>query len=221
MGLWCHPPGCPEWRIGAQRCVARSWLLGFCWTPVCIFCACRRGYSAMFAGGNTHQVYTSKEERAAAFCDNRLLRCGVVLKPLCVTELWASSTGPCRSLSCRCWAGWALARKVNNRLWPSQEVSQGSLVWAGMLKPVLTISPLDGWQKSKWNYEAGKTLLSSLEWNPIVTSSGKTGAELKNPKSYFSACVHIMSMIDACVVLNRQFISVFWFSCEGNKCFLA
>ena len=30
--------------------------------------------AAMFACGNTHQVYTSKEERAAALCDNRFLR---------------------------------------------------------------------------------------------------------------------------------------------------
>lgn len=50
-----------------------------------------------------------------------------------------------------------------------------------------------------------------MERNLIVTSSGKPEAELKDPDSYFSACVHITNKIDAGFALNWHFISGFFF----------
>lgn len=146
MGLECYPPGCPKWRVGVQRCVARSWLLGTSWAPVCIYpvlavVVTRLVDAVMFAHRNTHQIYTNKEERAAAVCSNRFLRCGDGFW-LCVTEFWASITGLDCTLSWHCWGG-VLARKprsllkVTGRTWNAKTCLYCfSIAWLTRIKVV-------------------------------------------------------------------------------------
>lgn len=59
-----------------------------------------------------------------------------------------------------CQVGWALAGKVYYRLWLRWEVSLGSLVGTRLLKPVLTISLLDAWQKNQSEIERQKVYLA-------------------------------------------------------------
>lgn len=129
----------------------------------------------MFARGNTHQVYTRKEERAAAICENKFLSSRNISSrflrhgngfdtSLCDWIL--SKYHRAMLLVVLLLVGRALASKMNYKLWTSQEVSWGSLVGAGMLKPILTISSLDAWQKSKWSCETGKIPCSAV-WSEI------------------------------------------------------
>ena len=174
----------------------------------------------MFACGNTHQVYTSKEERAAALCDNRFLR-----------REDSFDTSLC---------DWILSKYYRAVLLIVLPLLGGiSLGKEGELQALAQPRSLLGVSGRSWNAKTcpyhffigclakikvklwGRkdTLLGSLECNRIVTSSGKTGAELKNPDSYFSACVHIMNMIDAYFVLNQHFILGFFFPVKVTNLF--
>lgn len=176
--------------------------------------------AAMFACGNTHQVYTSEEERAAALCDNRFLRRGDDFDTSSCD--WILSTcHRAMSLIVLLLPGVMSLGKEDELQALTQPRSLSGV--SGRIRNAKTspyhfsIGCLAKIKVKLWGRKA--TLLSSLQWNPIVTSSGKTGAELKNPDSYFSACVHIMSMIDACFVLNRHFISGFFFPVKVTNVF--
>lgn len=143
--------------------------------------------TAVFARGNTLQVYTRKAQQlsvTAGFWD-----VGKALIPLCVTERQG-----CMVLSLP--GGMSLGREsVSQALTQTRSLSRVS----GRNQIVKTCPyhfSTGCLTKIKVKLRGRKyTLLNILEWNPKVTSSGNTAAELKPPVC--SACVH--NDYDRCV----------------------
>lgn len=158
-GLAMQPPGCAECRVPCRGVLNTCAYVSF--LPLCISCL-----PLWLIGYSTRQcLHLGTLIRfTPGKCDNSLWQqVSEMWGQLWYLFVWLNGRAV---WSCHCQVGWALAGKVYHRLWLRQEVSLGSLVGTRLLKPVLTISPLDAWQKSKWNWEAGSIPCSTF-WSEI------------------------------------------------------